>query len=50
VRENTAKFLLQYLASLKSQRIFCSFPRGAWEREKTCWSRGFSRWAGRDDL
>jgi len=27
-----------------------SFPRGAWEREKTCWSRGFSRWAGRDDL
>jgi len=27
---------------------FCS--RSAWEREPTCWSRGFSRWAGRDDL
>jgi len=27
-----------------------SFPCAAWECEPTSWSRGFSRWAGYDDL
>jgi len=27
-----------------------SFPRATWEREPTSWSRGFSRWTGRDNF